>query len=506
MASIRNYQLAVEVETQLGEGIPGTLVTNSALAKFLVIDPTFDGNPNLTPRNTAGRSSFTKPEDTAGFKEATITFQLEMSGTTLSAAGEPKPVWGNLLRACGMQEVETHSTRVGGGFTVAQQYFHGEVITQGANEAVVIHDTYEDTTGSAEVTLFHTQPVVTATGADAAFVVTTPIVGADSGTSSVPAAGSQFAGWSYYPTSQPEITLAVADGASVIAANTVVYGQTSGCVAVLLEATTATMATDSQLARLKLEEGNAENGGEVFSILPPWDAGAPGATTFTATASQVQAQIPTLRMALFEDGPVKRGRGCRGTFSVQGDIGQAAIMSFEFQGLWGSPVDAQPHSSVAYESPVPPVLLGATVRFADDDQIDQPDQFVPCLNSFSFDIGNTIALSSCMNETAGIRYASITDRNPTSGYDPEVRAEGVFDFIAKMRTGEPFATRIEWGTAELNKFVVTMPTNQISSEGKADRDGIAVRDLSCVLRGGIRGGAEQSDNELVITLVEQDPL
>lgn len=182
----------------------------------------------------------------------------------------------------------------------------------------------------------------------------------------------------------------------------------------------------------------------------------------------------SLTIFMYEDGVVKKARGCRGTFKISCDAGATAFIDWEFLGIHDSVADAAyPTLDATADTQTPPLLETAILAF----HILGID--VINVKSLSIDIGNSINPRWDANYGSGIRSIFIGDRTVTATIDPEQTLQATFDPILREATPTVGAFTFTLGTAAANRFVFSAPASevQVMDVDESDRDGILVNTI-----------------------------
>lgn len=194
--------------------------------------------------------------------------------------------------------------------------------------------------------------------------------------------------------------------------------------------------------------------------------------------------VPSLTIWVWEDGIIKKLKGCRGNVSFSGKIGEPSYASFDFTGVWDTVVDGA-MISPTFEGTVPPALLNATFTI---------DAFAGVITSYSLDMGNTVNLRETINGPSGYVSALITDRSPTGKVDPELTLVATYDWYGKWKSGAQAALNIgPIGGVAYNKFAFTAPKCIYKKVGESDRNSNLIADLDFAL------AMNTGDDELVLT-------
>jgi len=181
----------------------------------------------------------------------------------------------------------------------------------------------------------------------------------------------------------------------------------------------------------------------------------------------------TITIWVYEDGIVKKARGCRGTVKFRGEAGNLCFADWEFLGVHDSVADAAyPPLSTGYDASQPPILESANFTFQGISGI--------CFRSFEIDIGNTIVPRFCANSVSGVNNIFISDRLVKGTIDPEQVLVSVFDPLTNHVGGIVGAFDLTIGTVIGNKIQFSAPAAQVMIDNveEAERDGILTNTLS----------------------------
>lgn len=192
----------------------------------------------------------------------------------------------------------------------------------------------------------------------------------------------------------------------------------------------------------------------------------------SATYAPASSGAPTLTIWVYEDGMIKKARGCRGTFKISGKAGEVVTADFTFDGVFTEAVDGA-LISPTFEATVPPVLMGSTLS------LDGSSTLVA--ESFSIDLANSVQLRSSLAASDGYLSALIASRKPSGTLDPETTLAATYDFVAKWKSGNQAALSIGPVTppsGDYNKFTITAPKVIYTKVDSSDRAGIMVSGLT----------------------------
>jgi hypothetical protein len=472
------------------EAVPGTLEAGlfaSANMKYLVIDPTIDYDIPLFERDYK-RASLTSIEGLAGLKTGSFRFQLEMAGH--AHATPDIPVWDLFMKSCGF--VSKATTTIDTTAMTNAPLRHGDVVTAtgtgASGTATVVHDTYPDGTG--ESTLYLADDNITwASGSE-----TTLTSALDPTTTATCADGnsSSDAGQSWWPTNEQTISMVYTGSVTgTISAGEIFTMGTTGAAGIVVSHDTVGKTI---IAR-------------IYNAIMP----VATETLTTAAADSVsidgaiaQDNIPSLSVGLIEDGVDKQLSGVRGNWSMEANVGEPAIMTFEFQGKAEAPADQAlvDESTIAYESAVPPVLLSAAAIFGTEGDSDNTGDYSPRFGSLGLNLNNDVNPRIDANQATGILEHLITGRAATGSFDPEIDLETSYPLLENFRQGLVMRSKFEVGTVAANRFYCTIPGMQATGMNSGERAGVSNRAYEFRASGGHAsnsGDALRSDNEIIIT-------
>ena len=189
----------------------------------------------------------------------------------------------------------------------------------------------------------------------------------------------------------------------------------------------------------------------------------------SATYKPASTGVPSLTIWVYEDGVVKKLKGCRGTVTFSGKVGEPCYADFQFTGVYDSVADLA-MISPTFEGTIPPALLSAALTV---------DSYSAVATSFSIDMANEVSLRESVNSASGYLSALITARNPNGKLDPEMVTVATYDFYGKMLGGTPVAFNIgAIGSGTCNKVQLTAPKLVYKKVNEGDRSGNVVADLT----------------------------
>jgi hypothetical protein len=168
----------------------------------------------------------------------------------------------------------------------------------------------------------------------------------------------------------------------------------------------------------------------------------------------------------FKDGSRHRLVGCRGNVSLSAEVGGRLMLSFSFIGhqVAGDPTDvALPMPTLATLAP-PSFLVNNTFLIG---------AYAPKFTTFSFDMGNQLAMPGNVNALDGYGEIQIVDRAVTGSFNPEEDLVANFDPQGDLEADTEYAltTGAIGGTAG-NRVQIDMPKITFDDVSDEDSDGI----------------------------------
>lgn len=194
--------------------------------------------------------------------------------------------------------------------------------------------------------------------------------------------------------------------------------------------------------------------------------------------------VPSLTLWVWEDGIIKKMKGCRGNVKFSGKVGEPNYAEFDFTGVWDNVIDGV-MISPTFEGTIPPALLNAAFTI---------DAFAAVITSYSLDMGNKVDLRQSANNTSGYVSALITDRSPVGKVDPEMTLVAGYDWYGKWKSGALAGLNIgPVGGIAFNKFGFTAPKCSYKKVGEGERSGNIIANVDFAL------SMNTGDDELVLT-------
>lgn len=491
MALTRLQQLFIGQE--IVEGTVNSTLFSAANGKYLAIDPQMTFEVETYTRDVA-RESFTPLSPIAGAQLASCSFSLEAAGKTGTPATGTRPAFDIPLIACGFQRQLLYRIEVSGSaFTAGTKLAHGTIITQGTSTATlfVVGDYY---TGSQYVWATKGEiGAVNYLGNAIAVTSSTSWSSPGSAVTFTAAAGTPAitaVGW--FPTSVPLYSMTFTASQS-FAAGLLIVGQTSKAIAVSYYA--VSVSTQAIVRRIS---GSFQTS-ETVDIYQ--NGSIIGSATLSASALTAFIQAIGIGAAtsigLSKDGVRESMKGCRGSVSLSGNIGEPLLFNFNFQGIKDAVLDEGSVAGITYNDLTPPVLLNTTMTIGDDGITSSTGQKTVCASTFNIDFANDNQYRRCMSAATGVDGIYTNGRTPTMTMDPEQSPEVDFDFMANYFASNNLRMDIVAGSSTANKFRLKLNNMALQSIGQGDRNGLIIRDVSFALHSG-SASSVAGDNEFAI--------
>jgi hypothetical protein len=192
----------------------------------------------------------------------------------------------------------------------------------------------------------------------------------------------------------------------------------------------------------------------------------------SVTYAPVSAAFSSATIYFNNDGIRHILTGCRGTFTLNAEVGQIPTIDFTMIGIYNAPTDtALP--AVTYSAQASPLIFrqGNTSGF-------QFFSYAGCLQSVSFDIAN----ETVYRELVGcVREVLITNRAPSGNVMIEVPATlATRDFFNLAQTETTGNLTFLHGTTAGNRVTLTAGQCDISNPTYGDQDGVQMFNIPYV--------------------------
>ncbi len=194
----------------------------------------------------------------------------------------------------------------------------------------------------------------------------------------------------------------------------------------------------------------------------------------SVTYAPVSASFSSVTIYYNIDGLRHKVTGCRGTFQINANVGEIPTIDFTFTGVYNAPDDsALPTATFANQATPLIFKNGNTSSF-------QLLSYAGCLQSFSFDVGNTLVyreLIGCDKEVL------LTDRASTGSTTIEAVSIATKDYFAAALTDTSLGNLdFTHGTTAGNIVDFASTRVDIGDVSYGDQDGIAMLNIpyTCV--------------------------
>lgn len=407
-------------------------VPTAALDAFLVNSPDFV--PDITAITRENVKTDISPDASrAGRKIAKVSFTHEVRGEGSIASA---PRLGRLFRGCGMSETQRAATAddtiIEGGGAGPSSYVPLDIKTGGSTGDF----TFAKTTaysGTVRRTITLTCTTGGASGV-AEFAVTAPARGA----------------------------LAAISDTGQVMTDATAFALGTGLAAEITPTVGTSFAASDQFQIDLVPEGWEYDpvSGNFDSLTLYLYFGEPGAT-----------------------GLLHKLTGARGTWSVEGNGGEIALLNFEFTGDWNDPADATVPSNpvLSYDFTPPLVELAdlfvssaATADAEDDGYVGNGNDLVSslCAQTFGVDLAGDVQVRECINGPQAYEGGLFVGRAPVMTFNPETVIEATYPFWAKLSAAAGVQANVDVGTATGNIVNFFAPNAQFTGLSYAERNGL----------------------------------
>jgi hypothetical protein len=182
----------------------------------------------------------------------------------------------------------------------------------------------------------------------------------------------------------------------------------------------------------------------------------------------VPADQKCLSIDGWEDGKKKGLYGAMGKLKIEGETGKKVWLTCNYLGKWVPPTDeAMPAYAPSTSKPLK--MAGGTFTVAGT---------AKKISKFTLDFGSDVQLQPDPNASGGVSNYIITDHDATVSFDPEVESVAVDDVEGKWVAGTEVAVILVL-TDGTDTITITIPKAQYKEVPTADRNGIAVHEVTC---------------------------
>jgi hypothetical protein len=193
--------------------------------------------------------------------------------------------------------------------------------------------------------------------------------------------------------------------------------------------------------------------------------------TTSVTYAPVSSSFGSVTIYFHNDGIRHKVTGCRGTFSLNAEVGQIPTISFSMTGIYNDPTD-ETLPTPTYSNQAAPLVFknGNTSSFS-------IFSYSGCLQSLSFDLANETVYRELVGCT---KEVLITNRGPNGNCVIEAPPIATKDFFTIANGSSTGSLSFLHGTTAGNRVTFTTPQTDISSPTYSDQDGIQMLNLPYV--------------------------
>lgn len=195
--------------------------------------------------------------------------------------------------------------------------------------------------------------------------------------------------------------------------------------------------------------------------------GDDGAGNYYVTYTPKSSDFESVTLYVYFDGVLHKVTGCYGTFTLTLAANQFGRFAWTFRGLWNDVVDAA-MVSPTYDATKPPVVSNLQLKL---------DEFQPALESFTFELNNTLANRMDVNAPEAIRGIMITGRESSGTINPEMETVATYDFFGIWKNATSKSLTAVLGSELGNKITITAPKVQEKSLTYGDREGVLTLEI-----------------------------
>ena len=169
-----------------------------------------------------------------------------------------------------------------------------------------------------------------------------------------------------------------------------------------------------------------------------------------------------------EDGIRHKVTGCRGSFEINGEVGQIPFISFTMTGIFNAPTD-ETLPTPTYANQASPLVFkqGNTTNFS-------AFSYSGCLQSYNFSIANEVIYRELVGCTKEIM---ITNRAPSGTLVIEAPTIAAKDFFAEATGSSTGSISFQHGQIAGNICTVTTAQSDLGNLTYSDQDGVQMLNM-----------------------------
>lgn len=206
------------------------------------------------------------------------------------------------------------------------------------------------------------------------------------------------------------------------------------------------------------------------------------ATSVTYAPVSALASIPTVTVAIYQDGVRKQIRGARGNVKYSAKNGSIGMYEFSFTGVYDAVTDQTLLTPSGVDTTVPVALLSANFSVA---------AFSAFISTITFDMGNVLVTRPDINQASGFISTLITDRKAIGTFDPELELVATHDWYGRWLSGTTGSLTWKHPGSAGNICIFTVPACQYIKVNDADTNGIAMAPVEYLMTRNSTGGNDE---------------
>jgi hypothetical protein len=194
-------------------------------------------------------------------------------------------------------------------------------------------------------------------------------------------------------------------------------------------------------------------------------------STLNPTSNGDEQKTLTIEVALGAFGTganeavIFKAKGCAGTVTFEGRVGQPLLARFTFTGVYNGVADGTLQVPTQ-ETGIPGIFQGVSATWGGTARV---------LSTINLDVGNSVVLRETVNASSGLLHAVITDRRPTGSIDPDLELVATDAFYGQLasNTSKALAFAVTTGgSTRVQTF--TLGDCRVTNVNDANRNGIQV--------------------------------
>ena len=189
----------------------------------------------------------------------------------------------------------------------------------------------------------------------------------------------------------------------------------------------------------------------------------------SVTYAPVSSSFSSCTIVYNADGIQHKLTGCRGTYSLNCEVGSIPTITFVMTGLYNAPTDTT-MPTCSFQNQADPVVFkqGNTSAF-------QFQSYAAALNTFTFEMNNEIVYRELVG---GTKEVHLNNRAPSGTVQIENIALATKNYFTAATSNVSGNNTFQHGQTDGNKVTITMPKANITAPAYASVDDIDMLDLA----------------------------